>query len=440
MRSSICLVAVTVISLAAATIIDRTAGMTAAEDAVYHNPLFFALLFLTVLSVGISMWRSGLFRIFPVAGMYAAVILILFGSMATHLFSWEAYLHLREGEAAEYPVQITLEHFEIVNHPGTESPMDYVSSVILQDGTRATVSMNRVLKVDGYRLMQFDYDIDGRGTTLLCTHDPWGTALSYAGYFLLFLSMIAYFFDGRTEFRRIVASLGNTEGKSVSRFLFIVDGLMLAYLSVIIALRWVLSGHIPLSSGADVMTFIAWLAMLIPLVYGRKSAVLYPPALILAALAILAASFGDSDPHTSPLPPVLASPMLTIHVGCMILSYTLLGLAALNSMFAIFRRGAGGLASLSRLFLYPATFLLAGGTFIGAIWANMSWGSYWSWDPKEVWALITLLIYSTALLIGAGGKLKEDRYFNFFCIFAFLSVLFTYFGVNYLLGGMHAYA
>ena len=96
--------------------------------------------------------------------------------------------------------------------------------------------------------------------------------------------------------------------------------------------------------------------------------------------------------------------------------------------------------TVSRAALYPAVFLLAFGIIIGSLWANISWGNYWSWDPKETWALITLLIYAFAL---HGSNLKvfqRPRFFHAYCIFAFLSVLITYFGVNFFLGGMHAYA
>ena len=98
------------------------------------------------------------------------------------------------------------------------------------------------------------------------------------------------------------------------------------------------------------------------------------------------------------------------------------------------------LQTISLIVLYPAVFLLAFGTFLGAVWANISWGSYWAWDPKETWALITLLVYSFAL---HGKNLKafqHPRFFHAFCIVAFLSVLITYFGVNLILGGMHSYA
>ncbi len=98
------------------------------------------------------------------------------------------------------------------------------------------------------------------------------------------------------------------------------------------------------------------------------------------------------------------------------------------------------LRDLSTVLLYPAVFLLTFGIFLGAVWANISWGNYWAWDPKETWALITLLIYSVPLHQKSLGFLRNPKAFHLYCMLAFLSVLVTYFGVNMILGGMHSYA
>ena len=94
---------------------------------------------------------------------------------------------------------------------------------------------------------------------------------------------------------------------------------------------------------------------------------------------------------------------------------------------------------LSIAMLYPAVALLAIGIFIGAVWANVSWGNYWSWDPKEVWALITLLIYAAPLHGKLWKVFGNPLFFHVFGVFAVLSVVVTYFGVNLFLGGIHAY-
>ncbi len=102
--------------------------------------------------------------------------------------------------------------------------------------------------------------------------------------------------------------------------------------------------------------------------------------------------------------------------------------------------GRETLRDVSLVVLYPGIFLLIFGTFLGAVWANISWGSYWAWDPKETWALITILVYSFALHGGSLKIFRNPTFFHIYAILAFLSVLVTYFGVNLILGGMHAYA
>ena len=154
------------------------------------------------------------------------------------------------------------------------------------------------------------------------------------------------------------------------------------------------------------------------------------------------------NPQITPLMPVLASPLLSIHVSVIMVAYALLAFNLFNGILALIQIHRYGeadervaqLTVLSRLLLYPATFFLGAGIFLGAVWANVSWGSYWSWDPKEVWALITFLIYGAAFHRQSLTWLKNPRWFHLFMILAFLSILMTYFGVNYVLGGMHSYA
>lgn len=136
-------------------------------------------------------------------------------------------------------------------------------------------------------------------------------------------------------------------------------------------------------------------------------------------------------------------PLLSIHVLSMMLSYTLFGLVAFNGVMGLSVRSKEAgirLRDLSLVLLYPAVFLLTFATFLGAVWANISWGSYWAWDPKETWALVTMLVYSFTLHGDVLTVFSKPRFFHWYTIIAFLSVLITYFGVNLLLGGMHSYA
>ena len=125
------------------------------------------------------------------------------------------------------------------------------------------------------------------------------------------------------------------------------------------------------------------------------------------------------------------------------MAYALLAVIAVNGIIALCTKDEKRRAQqalLGRLLLYPATMLLATGIFIGAVWANLSWGRYWGWDPKEVWALVTLLVCSVAFHSHSLRFISKPVAFHIFCIVAFMAVLFTFFGVNWLLGGLHSYA
>ena len=146
---------------------------------------------------------------------------------------------------------------------------------------------------------------------------------------------------------------------------------------------------------------------------------------------------------THPLLPVLRSPFFSLHISTIVTAYALLlGILVVGIIALIKPKDKvrmERLKSLSTAMLYPAVALLAIGIFIGAIWANVSWGNYWSWDPKEVWALITLLIYAAPLHEKLWKTFQKPMFFHIYGILAFLSVLITYFGVNLLLGGVHSY-
>lgn len=146
---------------------------------------------------------------------------------------------------------------------------------------------------------------------------------------------------------------------------------------------------------------------------------------------------------THPLLPVLRSPFFSLHISTIVTAYALLLGIMVVGIIALIKpkdkTRLERLKSLSTAMLYPAVALLAIGIFIGAIWANVSWGNYWSWDPKEVWALITLLIYAAPLHEKIWKTFQKPVFFHIYCILAFFSVLITYFGVNMLLGGVHAY-
>lgn len=138
--------------------------------------------------------------------------------------------------------------------------------------------------------------------------------------------------------------------------------------------------------------------------------------------------------------PVLRSPLLGLHIGVIIVAYALFLIMAVLSSVQLFRTPHNVKPSFVRRLLLPAVLFLSVGIFLGAVWANISWGNYWSWDPKEVWALITMLIYCLPLHRRSIPWFDHDKNLHLYLIVAFASVLITYFGVNFVLGGMHSYA
>lgn len=224
--------------------------------------------------------------------------------------------------------------------------------------------------------------------------------------------------------------------------------LLTTFLLLIFALRWIVGGHVPMAGGFDSMNLMAVAIGLIGIGLSFRHAMALPVAMLTMGFCQLVAMMSGSNPPVTNLMPVLSSPLLTLHVTVIMFAYALFffimmgGVAGLVLGLQRKRLQAGKQSvrfhRISMLMLYPAVFLLALGIVIGAVWANISWGNYWSWDPKEVWALITLIVY-TLPLHPSLGICRKPMSFHLYSILAFLSVIITYFGVNFLLGGMHAY-
>ena len=244
-----------------------------------------------------------------------------------------------------------------------------------------------------------------------------------------------------------MASQKRTSRKAII-ILNILLWIVFTYLSAAICLRGYVSNHLPLSNGFETMQFMAWCTLLLTFPLQRKFAMLLPFGFLLCGLTLMVSMLGESNPQITQLMPVLQSPLLSIHVVVIMIAYSLLAFIMLNGVTAVIlhqsqkecKEQIERLQIISQIILYPAIFLLAIGIFIGAVWANVSWGRYWGWDPKEVWALITMLVYALALHPRSLPWFHRTMFFHVFCITAFITVLITYFGVNFLLGGMHSYA
>lgn len=240
-------------------------------------------------------------------------------------------------------------------------------------------------------------------------------------------------------------SLNNEKLKKTRLVSSVLTWVMLLHTTLLLALRWFVSGHLPMSNGYETMQFMAWATLIVTLVMQKRFLPVKQFGPLLSSFALLVAMITDGNPQITQLMPVLQSPLLSVHVMVIMFSYALFGLTALiglQGLIAHHRKQEEKeqqLAALSQFLLYPAVALIAIGIFIGAIWANVSWGRYWSWDSKETWALITMLIYS-APLHAEIKWLRKAQHMHIYMLLAFLSVLMTYFGVNYFLSGMHSYA
>ena len=221
---------------------------------------------------------------------------------------------------------------------------------------------------------------------------------------------------------------------------FVLVALLTCFLLLIIGLRWVVGGHAPMAGGFDSMNLMSVTLGVVALFVARRHRAAPSVALLAMGFCQLVAMMSGSNPPITHLMPVLNSPLLTLHVTVIMIAYALFFFVMLSSMGALFLPDQRKRLDRSNLLvLYPAVALLSVGIVVGAVWANISWGNYWSWDPKEVWALITLIVYLYPLYLSR----KENHStfgFHLYCVLAIMSVAITYFGVNLILGGIHSYS
>ena len=379
------LIIILIAVLAAGTVVEKLHGSEFALTHVYGTWWFVGLWavvtgLMVFMAVKCRMWKR-----MAVCALHSAILLILLGALLTKLTGQHGKMQLEpnrpnshffikeKGEVTKtaLPFSLTLDRFEIETYAGSNKPKDYVSYLRLSDGAtqkNVVISMNHILRHKHYRFYQSDYDEQGN-SILDVACDPLGIGVTYSGYALLFVALVAMLVERRKTFRAVT---------------------------------------------------ISWLAVLIIL-------------LVVLYIRML----------THPLLPVLRSPFFSIHIATIVTAYALLLGMLVIGIIAILKPKDTArlerLKNLSTAMLYPAVALLAMGIFIGAVWANVSWGNYWSWDPKEVWALITLLIYAAPLHEKLWKTFDKPLFFHIYSILAFLSVVVTYFGVNLILGGVHAY-
>ena len=375
-----------IVVLAAGTVVESLHGSDYAVAHVYGAWWFVGLWavlagLMVAMAVKCKMWKR-----MADCTLHLAILFILLGALLTMLTGQHGRMMLElgkpihtfyEGNATEnhpvdLPFALTLDRFEIETYANSNKPKDYISYLQITDGDiqeDKVISMNHILKHRHYRFYQSDYDEQGN-SILDVARDPWGITITYLGYAMLFIALIAQLIKRKNTPR---------------------------------AVTW------------------SWISLLMIL-------------LVFLHVRML----------THPLLPVLRSPFFSLHISTIVTAYALLLAIMVVGIIAIVKpknaERLEKLKTLSTSMLYPAVALLAIGIFVGAVWANVSWGNYWSWDPKEVWALITLLIYAAPLHEKLWKSFQKPLFFHIYCMLAILSVLITYFGVNMFLGGVHAYS
>jgi cytochrome c-type biogenesis protein CcsB len=215
-------------------------------------------------------------------------------------------------------------------------------------------------------------------------------------------------------------------------------------------MRWYIAGRAPWSNSYETMVYVSWTMVLAGMLFARRSAIALSLATLFAGVVLFVSGLNWMDPEINPLAPVLKSPWLMFHVAVIVAAYGFLGISCLIGLTNLVILSlhtkkvqlAGRVKELSiinEMSLIIGLALLTTGTFLGAVWANVSWGRYWGWDAKETWALATVIVYAVVLHLRLVKRWDNVWLFNLASIVAFASVLMTYFGVNYFLSGMHSY-
>ena len=220
-----------------------------------------------------------------------------------------------------------------------------------------------------------------------------------------------------------------------------------------LVMRWYISGHAPWSNGYESMIYIGWASVLAGFIFSKRSMMTMAATAIMTGLILFVAHLNWMDPQVTNLVPVLQSYWLAIHVAMITASYGFLGLGALLGMITLIlfilkneknsnrlNLAIKELNAINEMSLIVGLVLLTIGNFLGGVWANESWGRYWGWDPKETWALVTILVYAVVIHLRMIKGAYSDYIFSVVSLLAFTAVLMTYFGVNYYLAGMHSYA
>lgn len=270
------------------------------------------------------------------------------------------------------------------------------------------------------------------GGVFTVSRDTWGKPLTFAGYIALTLALGWCMLSPKGYCRRAMRSI-HPRKKPLSAILAVVGAL--CTIGALLVRRGILLGNFPAACIADTLLVTAWIALLAALCMPRISMTAPVTVAVTTAAAALGMGFG-----TDSLSAQLQTPLLSLHVSLIMTAYTLLAIIAAYSLTALLKASVRKEATLwARILLYPALLFLCAGIGTGAWWADIAWGTYWNWDPKETWALITAVVYLVPLHSRLLGFPKSEKAVDIYLAAAFGVVLFTWFGVSYLFAGLHSY-
>ncbi|CAM3951884.1 cytochrome c biogenesis protein CcsA [Flavobacterium sinopsychrotolerans] len=266
-------------------------------------------------------------------------------------------------------------------------------------------------------------------------------------YWYIFASILMLFFTILQIFKERKAL------NHLVNFMHIVVIALFALHTFGLIARWYISGHAPWSNAYESIIYVAWATMFFGLAFDRKSKLTVASSAFVTAMILAAAYMNWIDPEIANLQPVLNSYWLMIHVAVIVASYGpfALGmiLGAVSLLLILFTNEKNKakmdlniqeITYINELALTIGLIMLTIGNFLGGQWANESWGRYWGWDPKETWALISIMVYAFVIHARFVPSLRGKWIFNLMSMFAFISILFTYYGVNFHLVGLHSYA
>ncbi len=408
------------IVMGAATFIEKANSIDYAHEHIY-GAWWFVALWAAMAGAGAIyyiMYARKHFRL-PSALLHLSFIVILAGALISHTVGFSGKIHLRQ----EYPERMMVEQSSgknltrmlpfalqldtfVIKRDSTGRIVDYTSRFSIMSSPapergiveQAEVSMNNIYKYGEYRFYQASYDEDLRGSMLIVNHDFYGITVTYIGYFLLFLSFILLYLPTNLPHPLHKEGRSPHEERGASPF----NRLRADYVPATRKQQW-------------------WIAV----------AVVLLTFLWCLDYFVLDGSWRDI--------PILRHPLLAIHVITIILAYALLLVMAIKSLWWLTRKKDAQPLKPSKE-LTVALGLLSAGIFIGAIWANISWGNYWTWDAKETWALITLMVYAVPAHRRMFPIFSNPKVYHIYILLAFICILMTYFGVNHFLTGMHSYA